>query len=88
MAGLRPLEIDAHGRRLAHALCRDSGLTILLTEHVMGAVMALSHHIVVLHHGQKGREGHARERRRATRRYPIGAGAARGSTTAAMLEIC
>ena len=33
------------------------GLTILLTEHVMRAVMALSHHIVVLHHGQKICEG-------------------------------
>jgi branched-chain amino acid transport system ATP-binding protein len=28
------------------------GLTILLVEHVMRAVMALSRHIVVLHHGQ------------------------------------
>jgi branched-chain amino acid transport system ATP-binding protein len=38
-------------------LVRDTGLTILLTEHVMRAVMALSHHIVVLHHGQKICEG-------------------------------
>ena len=28
------------------------GLTILLIEHVMRAVMALAQHIVVLHHGE------------------------------------
>jgi branched-chain amino acid transport system ATP-binding protein len=56
MAGLRPVEIDNMVAIFA-ALCRDSGLTILLTEHVMRAVMALSHHIVVLHHGQKICEG-------------------------------
>jgi branched-chain amino acid transport system ATP-binding protein len=56
MAGLRPVEIDRMVQVFA-ALCRDTGLTILLTEHVMRAVMALSHHIVVLHHGQKICEG-------------------------------
>jgi branched-chain amino acid transport system ATP-binding protein len=56
MAGLRPVEID---RMVAIfiSLSRDTGLTILLTEHVMRAVMALSHKIVVLHHGQKIAEG-------------------------------
>ena len=39
------------------ALARETGIAILLTEHVMRAVMALSHHIVVLHHGQKICEG-------------------------------
>ena len=38
-------------------LSRATGLAILLTEHVMRAVMALSHHIVVLHHGRKICEG-------------------------------
>jgi branched-chain amino acid transport system ATP-binding protein len=56
MAGLRPTEIDRMVATFA-ALSRDTGLTILLTEHVMRAVMALSHHIVVLHHGQKICEG-------------------------------
>lgn len=56
MAGLRPTEIDAMVRTFA-ALSRETGLAILLTEHVMRAVMALSHHIVVLHHGQKICEG-------------------------------
>jgi branched-chain amino acid transport system ATP-binding protein len=31
---------------------RDEDVTILLTEHVMRAVMALSDQIVVLHHGE------------------------------------
>ena len=56
MAGLRPTEIDVMVRTFAE-LARDTGLTILLTEHVMRAVMALSHHIVVMHHGQKICEG-------------------------------
>jgi branched-chain amino acid transport system ATP-binding protein len=56
MAGLRPTEIDVMVRGFSE-LSRDTGLTILLTEHVMRAVMALSHHIVVLHHGQKICEG-------------------------------
>ncbi len=56
MAGLRPTEIDAMVRTLAD-LSREMALAILLTEHVMRAVMALSHHIVVLHHGQKICEG-------------------------------
>jgi len=56
MAGLRPVEIDAMVRTFAD-LSRETGLAILLTEHVMRAVMALSHHIVVLHHGQKICEG-------------------------------
>ncbi|HET7594215.1 MAG TPA: ABC transporter ATP-binding protein, partial [Stellaceae bacterium] len=46
MAGLRPVEIDAMVRTFSD-LSREMGLAILLTEHVMRAVMALSHHIVV-----------------------------------------
>jgi branched-chain amino acid transport system ATP-binding protein len=51
MAGLRPAEID---RMLAllRALNAGQGITILLIEHVMRAVMALSQHIIVLHHGE------------------------------------
>jgi branched-chain amino acid transport system ATP-binding protein len=56
MAGLRPVEVDMMVRVFAD-LSRETGLTILLTEHVMRAVMALSHHVVVLHHGQKICEG-------------------------------
>ncbi len=56
MAGLRPTETDQMVAFL-RALNARTGLTILLIEHVMRAVMALSQHIVVLHHGVKIAEG-------------------------------
>jgi len=56
MAGLRPVEVDRMVEVFA-GLSRETGLAILLTEHVMRAVMALSQHIVVMHHGQKIAEG-------------------------------
>ena len=56
MAGLRPIEIDAMVATFAD-LARETGIAILLTEHVMRAVMALAQHIIVLHHGQKISEG-------------------------------
>jgi branched-chain amino acid transport system ATP-binding protein len=49
MAGLRPTETDRMVAILK-ALNRD-GLTILLIEHVMRAVMALASHVLVLDHG-------------------------------------
>ena len=51
MAGLRPKEID----ELVGVLRKvqsEEGITMLLTEHVMRAVMALADQIVVLHHGE------------------------------------
>jgi branched-chain amino acid transport system ATP-binding protein len=51
MAGLRPTETDRMVA-LFRQLNATTGVTILLIEHVMRAVMALSHNIVVLHHGQ------------------------------------
>jgi len=56
MAGLRPTETDQMVG-LFRELNAKTGLTILLIEHVMRAVMALSSHIVVLHHGQVISEG-------------------------------
>jgi len=50
MAGLRPTETDRMVEVL-RALNRDDGLTILLIEHVMRAVMALASHVLVLDHG-------------------------------------
>jgi branched-chain amino acid transport system ATP-binding protein len=50
MAGLRPTETDRMVAILRD-LNRSSGLTILLIEHVMRAVMALAHRVLVLHHG-------------------------------------
>jgi len=60
MAGLRPTEVDemvAVFRRVN----QETGLTILLIEHVMRAVMALAQHIVVLHYGEKISEGAPRD---------------------------
>jgi branched-chain amino acid transport system ATP-binding protein len=50
MAGLRPTETDRMVATL-HAINRESGLTILLIEHVMRAVMALAARVLVLDHG-------------------------------------
>jgi branched-chain amino acid transport system ATP-binding protein len=50
MAGLRPTESDRMVAIL-RTLNRDSGLTIVLIEHVMRAVMALASNVLVLDHG-------------------------------------
>jgi len=55
MAGLRPTETDRMVAILK-ALNRD-GLTILLIEHVMRAVMALASRVLVLDHGTAIAEG-------------------------------
>jgi branched-chain amino acid transport system ATP-binding protein len=51
MAGLRPTETDQMVQ-VFRDINRADGLTILLIEHVMRAVMALAGHIGVLHHGE------------------------------------
>jgi branched-chain amino acid transport system ATP-binding protein len=51
MAGLRPTECDLLVE-VFRDINRREGLTILLIEHVMRAVMALGRQIVVLHHGE------------------------------------
>jgi len=51
MAGLRPTECDQMVA-VFREINRREGLTILLIEHVMRAVMALAQRIVVLHHGE------------------------------------
>ncbi|MEO8145294.1 MAG: ABC transporter ATP-binding protein [Betaproteobacteria bacterium] len=51
MAGLRPTECDVMVE-VFRELNRSDGLTILLIEHVMRAVMALAQKVVVLHHGE------------------------------------
>jgi branched-chain amino acid transport system ATP-binding protein len=56
MAGLRPAETDRMVAIL-RALNRDSGISILLIEHVMRAVMALAARVLVLHHGAAIAEG-------------------------------
>jgi branched-chain amino acid transport system ATP-binding protein len=56
MAGLRPSETDRMVSILKE-LNRQTGLTILLIEHVMRAVMALAARVLVLHHGAAIAEG-------------------------------
>ena len=56
MAGLRPTETDQMVAMLRE-LNRTTGVTILLIEHVMRAVMALASRILVLHHGATIAEG-------------------------------
>ncbi len=59
MAGLNPTEM-AEAMRLIASL-RDQGLTVIVVEHVMRAVMSLSDRIVVLDQGTKIAEGNPRE---------------------------
>jgi branched-chain amino acid transport system ATP-binding protein len=51
MAGLRPAEVEK-SVELVRSL-RDDGLTIVVIEHVMKAIMALSDTVVVLHEGKE-----------------------------------
>jgi branched-chain amino acid transport system ATP-binding protein len=59
MAGLNPSEID-QAVALVGKLSKR-GLTIIIVEHVMRAIMAVARHIVVLDHGQKIAEGGPKE---------------------------
>ena len=51
MAGLRPTECDEVVATLREFNQRE-GITMLLIEHVMRAVMALADKVIVLHHGE------------------------------------
>ncbi|MEK6709485.1 MAG: ABC transporter ATP-binding protein, partial [Nitrospinota bacterium] len=55
MAGLTPTE-TGEAMRLIQGL-RDRGLTVVVVEHVMRAVMSLSDRVVVLDQGAKIAEG-------------------------------
>ena len=59
MAGLNPAEIDQAVGLIGKLSQR--GLTIVIVEHVMRAIMAVARHIVVLDHGQKIAEGSPKE---------------------------
>ncbi len=79
MAGLNPSEID-QAVALVGKLSKR-GLTIVIVEHVMRAIMAVARHIVVLDHGQKIAEGSPRdivENPEVIRAY-LGSGYARAS---------
>ena len=56
MAGLRPAETDQAVATL-RAINREDGVTIVMIEHVMRAVMALADRVHVLNHGASIAEG-------------------------------
>ncbi|CAN5920265.1 ABC transporter ATP-binding protein [soil metagenome] len=60
MAGLRPTEVDVMVGFLRE-LNERSGLTVLLIEHVMRAVMALAAEVVVVSYGEKIAQGTPQE---------------------------
>ncbi len=55
LGGLNPAEVDA-AMRLVKAI-RDSGVTLIVVEHVMKAIMGISDRVVVLNTGKKIAEG-------------------------------
>jgi branched-chain amino acid transport system ATP-binding protein len=59
MAGLNPAEV-AQAMKLVTKI-RDKGITIVMIEHVMKAIMNVCERIMVLHHGQKIAEGTPQE---------------------------
>jgi len=54
-AGLNPVEVGRFGQILRQL--RTEGLTVLLIEHVMKAVMSICDRVIVMHHGEKISEG-------------------------------
>ena len=59
MAGLTPAEVG-EAMELVTKI-RDRGITILMVEHVMKAIMGISVRVMVLHHGEKIAEGTCNE---------------------------
>jgi branched-chain amino acid transport system ATP-binding protein len=59
MAGLNPTELAQAMELIARI--RDKGITIIMIEHVMRAIMNVCERIMVLHHGQKIAEGTPQE---------------------------
>ena len=59
MAGLNAVEIDEVARLILKI--RDGGVSILVSEHVIKAIRALSDRLVVLHHGRQIAEGRPKD---------------------------
>ncbi|TFY97423.1 ABC transporter ATP-binding protein [Ramlibacter rhizophilus] len=59
VAGMNPVEVNEAAQLIGRI--RDSGITVLLTEHHMSLVMAISDRITVLNHGRRIAEGSPRE---------------------------
>jgi branched-chain amino acid transport system ATP-binding protein len=59
MAGLNPAEVSE--AMVLVKKIRDSGVTVVMIEHVMKAIMGVCDRIIVLHHGEKIAEGTPQE---------------------------
>lgn len=59
MAGLNPTEV-AEAMELVKSI-REKGITVIMIEHVMKAIMAICDRVIVLHHGEKLAEGKPEE---------------------------
>ena len=59
MAGLTPTEVSESMELVTKI--RDKGITILMVEHVMKAIMGICGRVMVLHHGEKIAEGTCQE---------------------------
>jgi branched-chain amino acid transport system ATP-binding protein len=59
IAGLNPTESSEVMELVTRV--RDKGITIVMIEHVMKAIMSICDRIIVLHHGEKIAEGKPRE---------------------------
>jgi branched-chain amino acid transport system ATP-binding protein len=55
MAGLNPAELAQMLETLKRI--RSRGVTLLVIEHIMAAIMTISERILVLHHGEKIADG-------------------------------
>ena len=60
MAGLNTKDIEEM-MALVNRINRELGITLLVIEHVMKAVMGLCHRVMVLHHGKKIADGTPQE---------------------------
>lgn len=60
LAGLTPAEIS-QAMVLIEAIREELNITLFMVEHVMKAIIGLSHRIIVLHYGEKIAEGTAGE---------------------------
>jgi len=55
MGGLNPREVEEASTLVRRI--RDAGVTVILVEHVMKAIMRISDRVVVIHHGEKIADG-------------------------------
>jgi branched-chain amino acid transport system ATP-binding protein len=55
MGGLNPTEVEDASALVMRI--RDAGITVVLVEHVMRAIMRISDRVVVIHHGEKIADG-------------------------------